>query len=170
MSICSSLFCCSSCKWAPWFPCYYYAVLKTKADASHFSHFLFWLSFLGCWYILCTFICLLMWVVPKDYVYWCSNGCFDHLWQLCLKASAGKADGEEDRKLIRKGKDGWNIDYSGEKPGTPLLDTINYPAHMKNLSTEVGTQQFCCVGVSVIFAPLCYDNCGFLLLFRISNN
>ncbi|PQP99829.1 putative 1-deoxy-D-xylulose-5-phosphate synthase 2 chloroplastic [Prunus yedoensis var. nudiflora] len=56
--------------------------------------------------------------------------------QLCLKASAGNADCEEDRKLIRKGKDGWNIDYSGEKPGTPLLDTINYPAHMKNLSTE----------------------------------
>ncbi|KAM1611729.1 hypothetical protein ACFX1Z_000488 [Malus domestica] len=55
--------------------------------------------------------------------------------QLSVKASAGNSDGE-DCKLIRKEKDGWKIDYSGEKPGTPLLDTVNYPAHMKNLSTE----------------------------------
>lgn len=39
--------------------------------------------------------------------------------------------------MIRKEKDGWKIDFSGEKPPTPLLDTINYPVHMKNLSTEV---------------------------------
>jgi 1-deoxy-D-xylulose-5-phosphate synthase len=29
----------------------------------------------------------------------------------------------------------WKIEYSGEKPATPLLDTVNYPIHMKNLST-----------------------------------
>ncbi|CAN6197150.1 unnamed protein product [Urochloa humidicola] len=30
----------------------------------------------------------------------------------------------------------WKIDFSsGEKPATPLLDTVNYPIHMKNLST-----------------------------------
>jgi 1-deoxy-D-xylulose-5-phosphate synthase len=29
----------------------------------------------------------------------------------------------------------WKVDFSGEKPATPLLDTVNYPAHMKNLST-----------------------------------
>lgn len=32
---------------------------------------------------------------------------------------------------------GWEIDFSGEKPPTPLLDTINYPVHMKNLSAQV---------------------------------
>jgi hypothetical protein len=26
------------------------------------------------------------------------------------------------------------VDFSGEKPETPLLDTVNYPVHMKNLS------------------------------------
>nr|AKP20998.1 1-deoxy-D-xylulose 5-phosphate synthase 2 [Tripterygium wilfordii] len=44
------------------------------------------------------------------------------------------SDGEKGRMMIRKDKDGWKIDYSGEKPATPLLDTINFPAHMKNLS------------------------------------
>jgi 1-deoxy-D-xylulose-5-phosphate synthase len=29
----------------------------------------------------------------------------------------------------------WKVDFSGEKPETPLLDTVNYPVHMKNLST-----------------------------------
>nr|AHB79076.1 1-deoxy-D-xylulose-5-phosphate synthase [Houttuynia cordata] len=28
------------------------------------------------------------------------------------------------------------LDFSGEKPSTPILDTINYPIHMKNLSVE----------------------------------
>lgn len=49
--------------------------------------------------------------------------------QLFLRASASSSDG------VEKGKDGWKIDFSGEKPLTPLLDTINYPLHMKNLST-----------------------------------
>ncbi|KAL6220190.1 hypothetical protein ACLB2K_007947 [Fragaria x ananassa] len=56
--------------------------------------------------------------------------------QFCLKASAENTDSEE-RKLTRKEKDGgWKIEYTAEKPATPLLDTINYPAHMKNLSTQ----------------------------------
>ncbi|KAJ7943750.1 1-deoxy-D-xylulose 5-phosphate synthase [Quillaja saponaria] len=55
--------------------------------------------------------------------------------QFCIRASASSSDGEE-RKLIKKEKDEWKIDFSGEKPPTPLLDTINYPNHMKNLSTE----------------------------------
>ncbi|CDP01586.1 unnamed protein product [Coffea canephora] len=57
--------------------------------------------------------------------------------QFFLKASAssGTSDGTEDGKMtIKKGKDGWKIDFSGEKPATPVLDTVNYPAHMKNLS------------------------------------
>ncbi|KAL0350196.1 UNVERIFIED_CONTAM: putative 1-deoxy-D-xylulose-5-phosphate synthase 2, chloroplastic [Sesamum radiatum] len=56
--------------------------------------------------------------------------------QFCVKACAGTSDGEEGKMVIRKEKDGWKIDFSGEKPHTPLLDTINYPLHMKNLSTK----------------------------------
>ncbi|XP_006466336.2 probable 1-deoxy-D-xylulose-5-phosphate synthase 2, chloroplastic [Citrus sinensis] len=57
----------------------------------------------------------------------------------CLRASAEKnsSDGEEATKMVmRKQKGGWKIDFSEEKPPTPLLDTINYPIHMKNLSKE----------------------------------
>ncbi|CAN6542067.1 unnamed protein product [Malus baccata var. baccata] len=77
---------------------------------------------------------------PNQYLFSCLNPPAPKLnhscrQQLCVKASAGNSDGE-DCKLIRKEKDGWKIDFSGEKPGTPLLDTVNYPAHMKNLSTE----------------------------------
>lgn len=40
--------------------------------------------------------------------------------------------------MRRRDKEGgWEIDFSGEKPPTPLLDTINYPVHMKNLSAQV---------------------------------
>ncbi|KAI9111665.1 hypothetical protein K1719_017355 [Acacia pycnantha] len=47
---------------------------------------------------------------------------------------SGSDDGEG--TIIRRTDDGWKIIYSGEKPATPLLDTINYPRHMKNLSTQ----------------------------------
>ncbi|KAH9664312.1 putative 1-deoxy-D-xylulose-5-phosphate synthase 2 [Citrus sinensis] len=40
------------------------------------------------------------------------------------------------KMVMRKQKGGWKIDFSEEKPPTPLLDTINYPIHMKNLSKE----------------------------------
>ncbi|CAK9169202.1 unnamed protein product [Ilex paraguariensis] len=56
--------------------------------------------------------------------------------QFCVRASATGSDGEEGKMMMWKGKDGWKIDFSGEKPPTPLLDTINYPIHMKNLSTQ----------------------------------
>ncbi|KAL3524985.1 hypothetical protein ACH5RR_013357 [Cinchona calisaya] len=61
--------------------------------------------------------------------------------QFLLKASSASnstSDGTEEgnKMVIKKGKDGWKIDFSGEKPPTPLLDTINYPVHMKNLSTD----------------------------------
>ncbi|KAB1201887.1 putative 1-deoxy-D-xylulose-5-phosphate synthase 2, chloroplastic [Morella rubra] len=55
--------------------------------------------------------------------------------QFCLRASASGSDGEEG-KMIWKEKEGWKINFSGQKPATPLLDAINYPAHMKNLSTQ----------------------------------
>lgn len=44
--------------------------------------------------------------------------------------------GDEGKVARRKETNGWKIDFSGEKPATPLLDTINYPIHMKNLSTR----------------------------------
>lgn len=60
--------------------------------------------------------------------------------QFCLRASADNSvsDGDEAKKVImRKEKDGKKFEFSGEKPVTPLLDTINYPVHMKNLSKQV---------------------------------
>ncbi|KAK6923850.1 Deoxyxylulose-5-phosphate synthase [Dillenia turbinata] len=56
--------------------------------------------------------------------------------KFCVRASTGMPNAEDGKLLISKVKEGWKIDYSGEKPTTPLLDTINYPIHMKNLSTQ----------------------------------
>nr|ART66975.1 1-deoxy-D-xylulose 5-phosphate synthase 1 [Magnolia champaca] len=47
-----------------------------------------------------------------------------------------KSSDDEGKVVIRKEKGGWKIDFSGEKPATPLLDTINFPIHMKNLSVQ----------------------------------
>ncbi|XXG53924.1 hypothetical protein AAC387_Pa03g1935 [Persea americana] len=57
----------------------------------------------------------------------------------CRRQYYVRAAGSDDegKVVIRKEKSDWNIDYSAEKPTTPLLDTINYPLHMKNLSSEV---------------------------------
>ncbi|KAE8695993.1 putative 1-deoxy-D-xylulose-5-phosphate synthase 2 [Hibiscus syriacus] len=53
------------------------------------------------------------------------------------KASGGNREDDEGCKMsMRKENDGWKINFSGRKPATPLLDTINYPLHMKNLSTR----------------------------------
>ncbi|KAG0468918.1 hypothetical protein HPP92_018246 [Vanilla planifolia] len=44
---------------------------------------------------------------------------------------------DNDRRAVaEKVKSGWTADFTGEKPATPLLDTINYPIHMKNLTTQ----------------------------------
>ncbi|KAG6523276.1 probable 1-deoxy-D-xylulose-5-phosphate synthase 2, chloroplastic [Zingiber officinale] len=40
------------------------------------------------------------------------------------------------KTVISKEMGGWRINCSGEKPATPLLDTVNYPIHMKNLSPK----------------------------------
>ncbi|XP_022893833.1 probable 1-deoxy-D-xylulose-5-phosphate synthase 2, chloroplastic [Olea europaea var. sylvestris] len=56
--------------------------------------------------------------------------------QLCVKASSGNAEAEEGNIIMRKEKDGWKPDFSGGMPPTPILDTINYPVHMKNLSVK----------------------------------
>lgn len=51
-----------------------------------------------------------------------------------VKASVNGSD-EINGKIVRnKEKDSWQSDFSGEKPPTPFLDTVNYPIHMKNLS------------------------------------
>ncbi|KAL4644409.1 hypothetical protein ACB092_02G162600 [Castanea dentata] len=56
--------------------------------------------------------------------------------QSCLRASLINSSDGKGGKMIWKEKDEWKINFSGEKPTTPLLDTINYPAHMMNLSTQ----------------------------------
>ncbi|KAI4314438.1 hypothetical protein L6164_027346 [Bauhinia variegata] len=52
-----------------------------------------------------------------------------------LRASA-TSSGDGERTIITKEQDEWKINYSAEKLATPLLDTVNYPVHMKNLSTQ----------------------------------
>lgn len=48
--------------------------------------------------------------------------------------------GSSDRRRKMVGNENVRkIDFSGEKPATPLLDTINYPVHLKNLSTQVSS-------------------------------
>lgn len=55
-------------------------------------------------------------------------------FQVYLRASSG--DGDQ-KIAVREDKSRWRIDFTGEKPETPLLDTINFPIHMKNLSVHV---------------------------------
>ncbi|KAH7520431.1 hypothetical protein FEM48_Zijuj08G0143000 [Ziziphus jujuba var. spinosa] len=55
--------------------------------------------------------------------------------QFSLRACIGTSEDGEGTVTSRE-NNGWKIDYSTEKPSTPLLDTINYPIHMKNLSIQ----------------------------------
>lgn len=50
-------------------------------------------------------------------------------------AKDNAANDQEDLKLVN-GSVTTTLKYSGEKPQTPILDTINYPVHMKNLCVE----------------------------------
>lgn len=54
-------------------------------------------------------------------------------------SSGSTLDGDEGKGevMLQKERDEWYIDFSGDKPATPLLDTVNYPVHMKNLSMPV---------------------------------
>nr|QEV81815.1 1-deoxy-D-xylulose-5-phosphate synthase decarboxylase [Prunella vulgaris] len=57
--------------------------------------------------------------------------------QLCVKACGGSSESSEEAKMAtRREKEHRKIEFSGEKPETPLLDTINHPIHMKNLSKK----------------------------------
>ena len=58
----------------------------------------------------------------------------DVFQQFCLRAFASSSDSDKEGKMKWREKDEWKINFSGEKPTTPLRDTINYPAHMMNLS------------------------------------
>ncbi|XP_064964912.1 probable 1-deoxy-D-xylulose-5-phosphate synthase 2, chloroplastic [Musa acuminata AAA Group] len=69
--------------------------------------------------------------------------------QLCVRAGGASGDG---KVMITKEKSGWKIDYSGEKPATPLLDSINYPIHMKNLSTRDLEQLSAELRAEIVFA------------------
>ncbi|CAO2830331.1 unnamed protein product [Amaranthus hypochondriacus] len=58
--------------------------------------------------------------------------------QVYIKASGSSNSDRKDgnNKVTNRGKDVWKIEFTGEKPATPLLDTVNFPLHMKNLSTQ----------------------------------
>lgn len=45
-------------------------------------------------------------------------------------------NGEQSKGLLNKNEFTTSLKFSGEKPETPVLDTVNYPMHMKNLSIE----------------------------------
>uniref|UniRef100_A0A161XX25 1-deoxy-D-xylulose-5-phosphate synthase n=1 Tax=Daucus carota subsp. sativus TaxID=79200 RepID=A0A161XX25_DAUCS len=48
-----------------------------------------------------------------------------------------QVNGEQSKGMINKNDElSKSLNFSGEKPVTPVLDTINYPMHMKNLSIE----------------------------------
>ncbi|KAF8400382.1 hypothetical protein HHK36_013680 [Tetracentron sinense] len=60
---------------------------------------------------------------------------------LAAKDNGAKDDNEtlmknEKQRKIQHGQFGRSLNFSGEKPSTPILDTINYPIHMKNLSIK----------------------------------
>ncbi|XP_074575003.1 putative 1-deoxy-D-xylulose-5-phosphate synthase 2, chloroplastic [Curcuma longa] len=57
--------------------------------------------------------------------------------QFSVRACGGSSEASGEGKIVKaKEKGEYKIDYSGEKPPTPILDTVNYPVHMKNLSTQ----------------------------------
>nr|CAD22155.2 1-deoxy-D-xylulose 5-phosphate synthase [Stevia rebaudiana] len=56
--------------------------------------------------------------------------------QFRLKASATNPDAEDGKMMFKNDKPNLKVEFAGEKPVTPLLDTINYPVHMKNLTTQ----------------------------------
>ncbi|MFX6534599.1 1-deoxy-D-xylulose-5-phosphate synthase N-terminal domain-containing protein, partial [Acinetobacter baumannii] len=62
-----------------------------------------------------------------------------------ISAVQQERDTSEKSEIINVNKENLNgkngrvartLNFTGEKPSTPILDTINYPIHMKNLSLE----------------------------------
>lgn len=75
-------------------------------------------------------------MIHDGVIWWCGDWFLQFSVRASLGSSSSSSDGAE-KKLIKKEKDGWKIEYTEEKPVTPLLDTVNYPIHMKNLSSQV---------------------------------
>lgn len=63
--------------------------------------------------------------LPKSTSFYVSNCCGDYGKQ--QSTAVRKSDGGG----VNKG-----LKFTGDKPVTPILDTINYPNHMKNLSIQ----------------------------------
>lgn len=54
-----------------------------------------------------------------------------------VSAKSNNADGDYIIKdIVKRDDKPLKIQYTGEKPPTPLLDTINHPKHMKNLNVQ----------------------------------
>lgn len=66
-----------------------------------------------------------------------------------VKACGGNPESEERKMAMRKEKEELKLDFSGEKPATPLLDTINHPIHMKNLGRKVSYKKIKVVSLSI---------------------
>lgn len=47
-----------------------------------------------------------------------------------------------------------SLNFSGNKPSTPVLDTVNYPIHMKNLSIQVKLKGINSQ-INKIYTPIC---------------
>lgn len=61
---------------------------------------------------------------------------------VCCSHDATFDEGQSVDERNREGERGVNkleraLNFTGDKPTTPILDTINYPNHMKNLSIQV---------------------------------
>ncbi|KAG6502678.1 probable 1-deoxy-D-xylulose-5-phosphate synthase 2, chloroplastic [Zingiber officinale] len=56
--------------------------------------------------------------------------------QPCRRKQFSVRASGDGKTVPSKENGGWRIDCSAEKPATPLLDTINFPIHMKNLSPK----------------------------------
>ncbi|XP_057500813.1 probable 1-deoxy-D-xylulose-5-phosphate synthase 2, chloroplastic [Actinidia eriantha] len=58
--------------------------------------------------------------------------------QKCIQVRAAQDNNASDESnILRRIDDNQTtLNFSGDKPFTPILDTINYPIHMKNLSIE----------------------------------
>ena len=61
---------------------------------------------------------------------------------MIVRADSG---GGGENTLLKKCLETRSLNFSGEKPITPVLDTINYPNHMKNLSVQVTKQNLHCI-------------------------
>lgn len=60
----------------------------------------------------------------------------NRLMMMAASGGGSSSVGEEEKPMESSRKMMKPLSFSGEKPCTPILDTINVPIHMKNLSTQ----------------------------------